>query len=201
MIIRNITILITIVLPLQFAGLFILSIVLLFYLKDKRCNSYKLESQRLPTLFKWWDVGDEYDTRYGINGDLPYQYNWDKKSKWSIYRMRYNWLALRNPVNYLKVRVLGQKITRVNGKLKMEQSPGGVTIGDWYSPGYVKRNYVESPDVNISEYYLIWVWPFKKDKCVRIRIGHKIGDGEVYRRRWISWVCVISPWKTFRGQV
>lgn len=213
-------------LPLQLIGIPVAAIILLFKLRDKRVGSNALYDQRLPKMFRWFDVGDVRDKGYGINGDLGYQtkqllgseevlmscqlqdaISINPPSIWKIYWMRLNWLALRNPINYFQYNVLGIRSVNLgrlikvidrsdNFNLERDDYSKSPEIGDW--PGHVAGfRYREFE--NAKEYYWIYRYPFLKSRCFRARIGHKLGHTYPYRAV-IQWVCTIQPFKSYRGK-
>lgn len=226
----QITKFITIILPLTIIGWFLVPIGLLFRLNDTRHGfSPDLKSQRLPKLLKWFDVGDERDQKYGLNGDLGYQCEQYKKisgslvyknssiynhiftggqldfTKWQLYRLRCKWLAFRNPLNAFKYTIMGYKVQYDEQySVYHRQSANGLEVTDWAN-GESGSFYCEL-NTGVWEYYLVYQYPFKKDKCLRVRMGHKVGqffeeslqDGTV--RSTLSWACTLQPWKTYRGK-
>lgn len=196
------------------AGYIVVPIALLTRINDKRTEPginvdlYNLETslipkdelldQRLPNWAKWWDVGDEYDRYYGLNGDLGYQFlnKLDSsQSKLKIYWCRLKWLAFRNPANWFKYHVVGAKADS-NTWIKSESSNLDVEIGDWSHEGW---RIVETKIGN--EYYLVKRYKRWPDKCFRARLGLKLGHKAeaLNDRNQISFVCSIIPFKTYRG--
>ena len=215
-ILQQILVLVCIKLPVQLIGIPIVALELLFHLKDKRLNNCL--DQRL--FFKWFDNGDDRDRKYGLNGDLGYQASTHNLSidsykkllksgarltKWHLYKMRFIWLALRNPINYFQYRVLGVKSSRINKAIYYDDIPTQENeIGDWHKPGIRQREVTDtSGHIFAWEYYIVYQYPFKKDKCFRARIGHKLGHrpkDEAVGRDYIQWVCSIQPWKSYKGK-
>lgn len=192
-ILHHLFILLFVKIPLQIVAMPVVAIALLFHLKDTRIASSKLEGQRLPKFLSWFDVGDELDIKYGLNGDLGYQakvflnadplprekllfnaicvtYDPEQEGKWvpksKIYWARFQWLALRNPINNFQYSVLGvptsqlsYPVTVVN-KVGIEEvsfiahSPIDMPpwdileVGDWTNAGYRYRQVTRRhPDV------------------------------------------------------
>lgn len=201
--------------PLQLSGIPILAITLLFYINDERWDGDELIDQRLPKFLRWFDVGDEIDKKYGLNGDLGYKVLFFGgfrvvEKPWDIYRLRFTWLALRNPINYFQHNVLGIKSNTLVASGTETDIPYGIldhrdaspNVGDY--PGQTFGTRHTTAILNngriIREYYKIWLWPFNSDKCIRIRIGYKLGDDPLNQPRdTIQWCFVIQPWKTYLG--
>ena len=212
-------------LPLNVLGFVVVGVVLVFYIRDKRIMRADLLSQRFPKLLYWWDNGDERDMKYGLNGDPGYQYRFlladgSDVTAWAIYKMRYNWLAWRNPLGGFQHNVLGVPEGNRFVSGFYNYTPGQIVttvpddynhvqeVGDWYYPGFSYRA-ITINFKQLREYYLIWVFPkfmqkFKETKCLRIRFGYKIGHDPMQvdaDRTNIQWVAVFQPVKKFLGKV
>ena len=194
-ILRSFLIFLIIIVPTQLLSMILLGIWLpITCFTDKRIGGYNLIDQRLPRCFKWFDNGDNDDRHCGLNGDLIHQakhllnteellrpgifYNavdmiYDpemegKQVPWyKVFWMRYTWLALRNPVNYLKRRVLGVHKDNINQLIEYTQvlttSNPDNELGDWHSPGYRVVTVEDNDEQQYSEYYIIkllprWMW-------------------------------------------
>lgn len=184
-------------LPVQLIGYLVVPLVLLGKLSDRRTTG-DLKDQRLPKWAKWWDVGDEYDIQYGLNGDLGYQANNNintDSSRLKIYWCRLKWLAFRNPANYFKYHILGAKAD-ANVMINHISPTPTIEIGDWSNEGW---RIVETSIGN--EYYIVKRYKRWPNKCFRARLGLKLGhQGEALNERTqISFVCSIIPVKTYRG--
>ena len=203
-VIKHILTLLLIIVPLQLLGLIIVALALTLKLKDKRIASSKLESQRLPKLFSWYDVGDPLDRKYGLNGDLGYQSHelvksgalregmlqnaivllydpeFDGKTvpTWKIFWLRYKWLALRNPLNGFKYNKLGVKKDDIKRILLAENWVNGKITNieevGDWSNPGFRYTEVELKDGTVKKEYY-WVKKLSSKKCIRIRIGHKFG--------------------------
>ena len=196
-------------LPLNMLGFAVVGLVLVFYIRDKRVMRDDLLSQRFPKLLSWWDNGDERDMKYGLNGDPGYQYRFlladgSDVTAWAIYKMRYNWLAWRNPLGGFQHNVLGVEdgnrfvtgfynatystTRKYPGWKRVYKSLGPDSIwtydtmeevGDWYYPGFSYRA-ITINHQELREYYVVYIWPkWMQPKtgtqCLRIRFGYKIG--------------------------
>lgn len=219
---------ILLVIPTQLIGYLVLAVTLLFYLRDERVASDELSDQRLPKILSWWDNGDDWDRKCGLNGDLAFQAqfllggecpnfrllqncidHYENTTKWTIYRMRYTWLALRNPVNGFKRRFLGFKRQDIAHAVTLDEKPEitGQKVGDWTSPGTRKIEVKLKGGSTKWEYYKIvllprFLWTKTKAKCIRIRLGYKIDALKVENPKpFISWVLVVQPWKTYKGKI
>lgn len=226
---KHILTLLLIKIPVQLSSYILVPVlVAIKTIQDKEVGS-NLEDQRLPKLFRWFDVGDKNDLQYGLNGDIPHQlqhlmgmpnrdpnvtlrqfYNiltiYEEEYKplntfWRVFKMRVDWLMLRNPINYFQNHVLGREVTDINEVMPFDNL--APEVGDY--PGHVAgfryREVVMVDGERLREYYLIKVYPFTfTKKCFRLRIGFKLGhDPRVHVRDTIQWVCAIQPWKTFGG--
>lgn len=155
---------------LAILGIFILGIALLFIKKDKEV---------LPKFLRWYDNGEGYfkgaDQADGLMGPDYYrkQRNIADKSKLSflrIYCERFNWLVLRNPVNYFKYAIMG---LHVKDKLTLVFEDGKPHIGN--DPGLHRLIVKNGDGKEYFEWYGIFKYPFIK-YGFRLRIGHKIKD-------------------------
>jgi len=201
-IIKQLLTLLIINIPLQLLGIPIVAIELLFHLHDKRLNNCL--DQRL--LLKWFDNGDEKDLIYGLNGDLGYQHTNNitvKSTKWEIYKARFIWLAIRNPLNYYKYRVIGvrtSKLGRITYQKNYIQGIGNnplLEVSDWHYAGVR----IIDLDKGGWEVYIVYKYPFKQDRCLRIRMGYKLGHNRRDTTRlYTQWVCAIQPWKSYIGK-
>ena len=239
--IKHLFIFLLFILPAQLIAMPLIATNLLCKWNDIRILSSNLASQRLWKWLRWADNGDHYDMNFGVNGGMSYQticllgndisqlrhsliintvlavYDPDQEGKivpkWKIFWMRFNWLALRNPVNYLKIRILGVKSPEFKTiKQKQWNQNTGIIystsnlnkiprISDYEVPGW--RTIVLND--NIWEIYLVHRWPILKNKCLRVRLGYKLGHlaehvtNNDLKRPYLSYVFVIQPFKSFRG--
>ncbi len=151
------------------------------------------EANKLPGWCCWFDNfdGDGLvgDTSHMVKSSDPY-------SAWS----KYTWIALRNPINYFKYRVLGVKnddiiIHSIDSRPDVKGQP----VGDYTSGGTLS---IEGScgDKPIFEYYRIIPYKlFGKVKCVRIRLGWKLLGRFDKQREYISFTCIISPYHSYLG--
>ena len=210
-VLKHIAVWLGVKLPIQFIGYIVLAIYLPFTLRDTRL--FDAHDQRLPKLLRWFDNADDRDQKYGLNGDFGHRKrnlgvgDYLNPPKLNLFWMRYTWLAVRNPVNYLQRKVLGAdaKIKhaavdrRVDSK-HFEALVDGKDVGD--GPNNVEgTRTAQGEDRNgkkVWEYYL--VKHYGNGKCLRIRIGYKLGLEPMDQPAGsVQWVCSISPWKTYRG--
>lgn len=185
-IIKHLVVYLVIILPLELIGLIVLLLVLPFLSKDR---------EDLPRLVRWFDNHELYtkqdiqDGIDGLAGDIPFRkknniypygpYNY-LRNLWH----RYNWLALRNPLNYFQYKVLGRKRKDVSILKKLVGSP---FVGDLKGQKQGLR-YMELDD-NIWEIY--YVKRLYGSRGLRVRIGYKISKDNKY----CQWVLVINPFK------
>lgn len=216
---KHLLTLILVKIPAQLAGLVAVALGLLTRKNDTRYASNKLTDQRLPKCMKYWDIGDKIDLKYGLNGDFGYQSKFlldsdqslgstalqtaTNPSKSDLFKMRYNWLALRNPANYFQHNILGVQSSDIDFMIELIEKPDidGQEVGDYSSSGYRYSEVCLKNKRKIREYYLVYKYPFKKDRCLRIRIGHKLGSTPLQQPRdTIQWCFVIQPWKKYLGK-
>lgn len=207
-IVKHLTIYLTISLPLQLVGIVLLAIVIPFWNK---------ENVKLPWFVRWFDLADNYPEFSRTN--ITYVRDILPQGKWIVY----NYIALRNPTNYFSYKYLSPRIPehgdvilsafvinyqedvykdvfidcRYGRGTLQEIDEQYLDIGDRAVPGwsYTEIRDGRSGDVLAYEYYL--VWKYLSSKCVRIRIGYKLGGkpGESLQE-----VFVISPFHTFYGK-
>lgn len=174
------TFIFSLLVPLMLIGAILLLFVCPFVPNDKL---------RLPALFKWWDIVDDYIGRDTSVIKKIYAQGW-----WA----RYCYIAWRNPINYFDYVYLGLHWT--GKEIYTFYNPSDDNVGDTTNarPGF---RYIEisQGDKIYWEYYLIWLYPFKQDTCLRFRMGWKIGNNKNPANTVSQWCFVISPFKTFSG--
>ncbi len=195
--IKHVGLLLGVLLPLEIIGWVILLPILLV-VKD---------NLRLPVIFKWFDnadlwVGRNTETYEGIV----------KQGTWA----RYVWLAWRNPINYFGYAVMGYTVP-AEGMPPVSEQIGVPGIGDHSKPGfyYIELTWIEKHLIfnplsvlntnsltevevakRIYEYYYVHQW--SADRCLRFRMGHKIGAIERNKPgSTMQYVSVIQPYKDF----
>lgn len=174
--------------PLQLLGALIL-LPFLYYRHDKYART-------LPSWLKWFDCADFYvgrDTSTYVNKIIP--------QGWWI---RYCWLAWRNPINYFSYKYLGFLLEPPYKSLTYIKIPESEhDIGD--SSQDIEGFYYQEIEVNSKvyyEYYYIYVYtiPFTSiQKCIRFRMGWKLGQNIYAKYGHVQDVFVISPFHTFSG--
>lgn len=92
-------------LPLELLGMVVLPVVLPFIPANQEV---------LPKYLRWFDnastyVGFVYPAGDGLSGDVAYREMRKAEGHTNLFWERYYWLALRNPINYFSVVVLGSK--------------------------------------------------------------------------------------------
>ena len=179
-------------------GLPILGVTLLFVSRS---------SETLPKLFRLWDNGELYfketDDPDGLMGPKYYReergtlYKYDLPF-FKVYWERFNWLALRNPADYLKY-LLGPK---VKDKLTVKEVSGTTNVGDHIGNdvGTYKLVVINGDGKEYWEYYTIKQYPFANGKYIfRLRLGWKIKDpSDDLEGKRIPFEFSITPIKTRR---
>lgn len=170
-------------LPLQLVGAILLLFVCPFVPNDKL---------RLPSLFKWWDIVDDYIGRDTSVIKKIYAQGW-----WA----RYCYIAWRNPNNYFGYIYMGLHWT--GDEVYTLYDPSEDDVGDGTRAGFrhievVRRNALI--DDKYFEYYWIYQYPFAKHVCFRFRLGWKIKDTDNPIGSVSQWVYVISPWHNYSGK-
>lgn len=163
--IYNLLVYLLITLPLELIGIPLLAVTILFLPK---------EETHLPYLLRWYDTWDEDD---GINGSKSYQ-----SENGISYLSRFNWTALRNPLNTFQYSVLGIKA--------VEHTTNPVDIDA--TGGFVHNE----TEAGYYEYY--YVKPYKLFgtlRCFRFRMGWKL-SGRSHKDR-LQWCFLISPFTSF----
>lgn len=168
-------------LPLQLIGMIVLLPLCAFY-----------DIGKLPRVFRYFDSADPFVGRDTSVIDLlntvpalsPYYVI-------NPYWTKYNWLAIRNPLNYFQYSVLGFQFT---GKEQMSIS-GDPNVGDNTGkvPGF---KHIEMDD---GHYEYLLVKRIGQKACIYIRIGHKIGKDDNKAGDWCQKVFTVS-YRAFSGQ-
>jgi hypothetical protein len=170
--IKHLLTLIFVLIPLELLGIPLLALVLLFV---------PHETTSLPRLFQWWD---NYDGVIDGTGDYLAEHQ-----NGSIWWRRFNWLALRNPLNYFQYQHMGCRPpltpTTVihDGKETLEN--GGHSYKEVYQNDEHKRYY----EYIYEKKYTL----FGNPGSFRFRLGWKLAGTDhngVYQ-----WVLQIIPFK------
>lgn len=163
-------------LPLTIIGLVVLYPI---------CKKYNIS--QFPKYFKWFDSVDSYISR---DTSVIERVNTEGVNK------KYYWVALRNPINYFSYIYLGFKWN--NPTLK--EYVGSPDVGD-SSKDHAGYKYIEiQQDSSIYyEYYYVFKW--SDTKCLRFRMGYKIGDPLKNKNgEYQEQVFVLQPYKTYKGK-
>ncbi len=145
---------------------------------------YFSKSSKLPWYLKWYDNADIYIGRDASTYMAVVDLGW---------KVRYQWLAFRNPLNYFGYVVLGMRIT---DKVLVSSGNMKYTVGDSFGkvPGFLWTETTEG----YYEYYYIHKW--SEELCFRFRMGHKIGQPESNSiGSSAQWVMAIQPLKSYSG--
>lgn len=176
--IKHLTILILVCIPLEILGILILLPICWF----SRNSIY------LPKALRWFDNADLYV------GRDPKVYL-EVCQKGTLYR--YYWLALRNPLNYFGYTRLGVCLkTEIKALYETISTP---PVGDTTKAGLYRCEALID-EKRYFEYYLIYKYPFWPTLCFRFRMGHKlkmIKDNKL--GDYIQFVMVISPFHSYTG--
>ena len=172
--IKNVSILLAIILPLEILGWIILAPIV--YINQRLL--IQNQSVKLPKCFRWFDNADIYE-EFGRN---PITYYKDVVPKGWLYR--YYWLAFRNPLNYFGYAVLGYKaLTDIPSQ----------PIGD--SAGKTAGWFLTELETGQYEYYFIHKW--NDTHCFRFRLGHKLQDTK--KGEYCQWVMIFQPYRSYGG--
>ena len=182
--IRNLLVLFCVAIPHEIIGWVVLPFVLLFVPKTQI---------KLPALFRWFDNADIYAGRdYSV-----YQYVCNQG-----YWARYLWLAWRNPCNYFGYFYLSF-VFNARGKYTVFD-PSQVNVGNTTGAraGYRYIEYVQLSPVSsaLDTYYeYCYIKKWSSTKCLRFRMGWKIGNNTNPVGSYCQWVCVLQPYIDYSG--
>lgn len=146
------------------------------------------DNPKFPSCFKWLDNFDHWGDRDTSTYDAII-----KSGFWA----RYNFIALRNPLNYFGYAVLGIQVTDTPIVVESNEH---YTVGD--SSGKESGFLYQDVDYGVHrvyEYY--YIYKFSPTKCFRFRMGYKIGDPKSNKiGSYIEQVLVIQPYKSYTGE-
>lgn len=148
-------------------------IIALFSLTNKEGN--------VPKVFTPWLTHDN-----PIDGDQWHLERWPGDTTFIKFKRRTAWLW-RNKGYWFDYYYLGRPI----GKCLINH--GNPNTSDQGCEG-VLFQYNEN---GIWEFYLIYRYPFKKDKCLRIRLGWKLDDTVIGSDKMMMIATSIGIWKSF----
>jgi hypothetical protein len=166
-------------------GIPILAIALLFVSRKK---------ETLPRFIRWFDNNELHlraDGDDGLSGPDYIRSKWKDPTGWLA---RFNWLALRNPVNYFQYAVLGFQVQQ-GWKYKSENNNVGTHS---YNKRGIRKTTLYNPD---GKKYWEWyaVLPIYGLYHFRARLGYKIGDiTDLKPGEWVQWVFAITPIKKLK---
>ena len=178
---KNILCFLLIQLPLQIAS----GIILLAYLPFHRTKiaSGNYSNLKLPNCIKWFDNADIY-----IGRD-SFTYLWVcRQSFW----VHYNWLVLRNPINYFEYLYLGFQFLGY----EFYTIHGSMNVGD--STGREEGFKIIELDNGTYEYLYVKKAPWNAKACFYFRMGWKIGNYANPRGSWCQHVFTIS-YRSYSG--
>ena len=184
--VKHLSILLVISLPLQLVG----ALALLIYLPIAAYRATpENASTMLPLALKWFDCVDSYVGRNTDTYLAVIAQGW-----WA----RYCWLAWRNPCNYFGYVILGTILTApISQTIHTSIESEAVSDGTGGIPGLFYTE-VEANGKTYYEYYYIKKYTsFGTPKCLRIRIGYKLGLAKPGDNA--EQVFVISPWHSYNG--
>ena len=154
------------------------------------------EIGKLPVLFRWFDSADPF---VGRNTEVIESVNTQGR------KAIYNWLALRNPINYFNYKYLGFVWNNPEVKTYTSYAESfditkpfpdiGDSTGD--APGF---KYIEVKQDGKTYYEYYYIKKYNEKQCLRFRMGWKIGNpyqnnnGEIQQD-----VLVFQPLKSYSG--
>lgn len=200
-----------IVLPMQLISA-ILLIGILPFIGEK--------DETLPAWCRWFDNGEiplgRGSRDDGLAGPAYYRQprleRLDKifrSRRISLYILRYTWLALRNPVDYFRSRVVGFK-TPSGGLVDYDVTHLDNEVGHhaWNHEG-VSYLEVSFKGKTYFEYYRIYVYKgfvakvlkffTGKRHCARIRMGHRM-EVPLKAGEWNKFTFTTIPFKEYEGE-
>lgn len=193
-----------VVAPLVVLGVVLTPVALLFTGRN---------SKRLPKWARWFDNHDPNGD--ALDGYYKWKNYWDGSKPWrpkyNSLIPRYLWLAWRNPINFFSYYYLG--FTIVEGDLvgasfqRWFQWPKSQLLRVspdpmWDKIGNQDRSGVRYTELSNGkwEYYRVYVYPFYSTRCLRIRLGWKIGEfDDVLPGEHVQFVATVNPFSSFRG--
>jgi hypothetical protein len=174
-------------LPLMLAGVVILLFVCPFMAKDRL---------RLPYIFRWWDIVDDWIGRDTSVIQAIYAKGW-----WS----RYVYCAFRNPINFLGYAYLGLHWNSTEIYTRYNPAEDYINTGNMQGFRHIEvlQGDGTQPFLNKAyyEYCLVWVYPFAKPYCLYARCGWKIVNKNNPAGTVSQWCLTINPFCTFTGKL
>ena len=137
-------------------------------------------TRQVPACFNWFLTHDN-----PIDGDKWHLARWPGDTKWIRFKRRVAWMW-RNKGYTFDYVVCGKKIKH-----------DIMTYGDANTTDHGTAGWLFQFDSDYTwEFYLVYPYPFKRDKCFRIRFGWKIDEGlEDNARNMLA--TSIGIWKSF----
>ena len=141
-----------------------------------------LPKDKVPKIFNWWMTHDN-----PIDGDSGHLERWPGDTTWIKFKRRTAWLWRNKGYSfdyYVTGRVIGNHLT-THGDPMVSDRP--LTKG-------VLFQYDEN---NTWEFYLIYPYPIKAQKCLRLRFGWKLDDLKVGTGERMMMATSIGIWKSY----
>ena len=137
-------------------------------------------TKQVPAYLAWFMTHDNT-----IDGDEGHLARWPGDTKWIRFKRRVAWLW-RNKGYTFDYDVCGEKIKH-----------DIMSYGDTGTTDHGQAGWLFQFDSEYTwEFYLIYRYPFKQDKCLRIRFGWKIDEGKEDDTKAML-ATSIGIWKTF----
>lgn len=181
--------LLVISIPLEILGI----MILLIYLP------LNPNVKKLPNWLKWFDGADQY---FGRSTET---YNFIMSSSWWD---KYIWLAWRNPCNYFGYKYLGfdlgeeYNLTEFVKIVNSSYNPyinKDIGDGEGCIPGFIYQE-ISANGKTYYEYYWIKAFKFRNEiKCIRFRMGYKLGQDIPLQSGRIQEVTIFSPFHSYNG--
>lgn len=172
---KHLLIFLCVSLPLTLIGIIVLAPVTSLYNIGK-----------LPLIFRWFDSADPF-----VGRDISVIHAINQEGYWR----KYCWLAFRNPINYFSYKYLSFVWNRPKLLKYIGDDKVGDSTGD--HPGL---KYIEIEQDNRKYYEYYYIYKFNINKCLRFRLGYKIGNpiqnenGDIQQE-----VLVFQPYKSYNG--
>ena len=122
-------------------------------------------NNEVPSVFNWWMTPDNE-----IDGDEGHRARWpDNSTNWDRLKRRVAWLWRNRSYGFdydVCGRVIGDNLTTYGDVLVSDRTPVSGYLFQWDEKG-------------TWAFYLVKPYSFKKDRCIRIRLGWKIDNTRI----------------------